>query len=153
MDARSTRRTPRLVIVLALALATIGPMAASPAAAASDNERQLRSMVNDTRDQHDVRRLRMRRFLVQAARRHSQEMAATGVLEHSDDLAAVGEGRDWNIIGENIGYGPSVDLLHDAFLNSPPHRKNELNRVYRDVGVGMAQSADGRYWVTVLFMG
>jgi uncharacterized protein YkwD len=153
MDARTTRRTPRLAIVLTVALATIGPMAASPAAAANDSERQLRSMVNDTRDQHDRRRLEMRRFLVRAARRHSQEMAATGTLEHSDDLESVGDGRDWSIIGENIGYGPSMDILHDAFMDSPPHRQNELNRAFRYVGVGMSRSGDGRIWVTVLFLG
>lgn len=153
MDARQARRSPRLVIVLALALATIGATGSSPAAAANHGERQLRAMVNDTRDHHGRRRLDMRRFLVRAARRHSREMAAAGVLAHSKDLASVGDGRQWRIIGENIGYGPSMDILHEAFLDSPPHRQNELKRAYRYVGVGMAHGADGRIWVTVLFLG
>ena len=46
-----------------------------------------------------------------------------------------------------------MEALHDAFMDSPPHRRNELNRVYRYVGVGMAVGADGRIWVTVLFLG
>jgi uncharacterized protein YkwD len=152
MDARGLRRTPRLAIVFALALATVGPVA-SPAAAANHDERQLRTMVNDTRDRHGVRRLDMRRFLVRAARRHSRKMATTGVLAHSRDLASVGQGREWRIIGENVGFGPSMDILHDAFLDSPPHRRNELKRAYRYVGVGMSRSTDGRIWVTVLFLG
>jgi uncharacterized protein YkwD len=38
-------------------------------------------------------------------------------------------------------------------MDSPAHRRNELNRVYRSVGVGMARGTDGRIWVTVLFLG
>jgi uncharacterized protein YkwD len=153
MGFRFHRGVARLAVLTALTVGLVGPLAAGPAAAANTDERQLQVMVNDTRDKHDVGSLQMRRFLVRAARRHSQEMASTGVLEHTDNLASVGKGRQWKIIGENVGYGPSVDILHDAFLNSPPHRENELNAEYRWVGVGFAQDADGKYWVTVLFMG
>jgi uncharacterized protein YkwD len=152
MDARPSP-APRIALVAALVLALAGPMAASPAAAVNREERQLRSMVNDERDQRRVRTLGMRRFLVRAARNHSRDMASTGTLVHSDDLATVPGDRAWNIIGENIGVGASMDVLHEAFMDSPPHRRNALNRVYRYVGVGMARSADGRIWVTVLFMG
>jgi uncharacterized protein YkwD len=153
MDARSSRWTVRLAIVALISASLAGPLVAASAAAANDDERSLRGMVNDTRHQRDVRRLRMRRFLVRAARHHSRQMASTGSLEHSDDLASVAGDRPWKIIGENIGYGPSMGVLHDAFLDSPPHRQNELNREYRYVGVGMARGADGRIWVTVLFLG
>ena len=153
MGFRFHRGIARLAVLTALTVGLVGPLAAGPAAAANTDERQLQVMVNETRDQHDVGSLQMRRFLVRAARRHSREMASTGVLEHTDNLASVGKGRQWKIIGENVGYGPSVDILHDAFLNSPPHRENELNAQYRWVGVGFAQDSDGKYWVTVLFMG
>jgi len=46
-----------------------------------------------------------------------------------------------------------VDVLHEAFMDSPPHRQNELNREYRHVGVGMAVGDDGLIWVTVLLLG
>jgi uncharacterized protein YkwD len=153
MAARGPRVAAQLVVLVILTVGLVGPLAAGPASAVTDTERQLHVLVNETRDRHQVGSLKIRRFLVRAARQHSQEMASTGVLEHSEDLASVGDGRKWEIIGENIGFGPSVDILHDAFLNSPPHRENELNRKYRWVGVGFAQDADGRYWVTVLFMG
>jgi uncharacterized protein YkwD len=38
-------------------------------------------------------------------------------------------------------------------MDSPPHRRNALNRRYKKVGVGMAVGDDGRIWVTVLFLG
>jgi uncharacterized protein YkwD len=153
MGPRPSRRLARVAIMASVAIALVAPATSGPAAAANGHERQLKSMVNDTRERHDKRRLDMRRFLVRAARRHSREMATSGNLVHSQDLASLGEGREWEIIGENIGYGPSMDILHEAFLDSPPHRQNELNRQYRYVGVGMSTGDDGRIWVTVLFMG
>lgn len=153
MDARPTRAAARLALVAVLSVSLAGPLTAGPAVAANGDERQLRAMVNDVRDERRVRTLKMRRFLVRAARHHSREMAASGTLEHSDDLAAVAGGRPWRIIGENIGYGPSMEVLHEAFMDSPPHRRNQLNEAYRLVGVGTARGADGRIWVTVLFLG
>ena len=154
MGTRSSPRRIARAAVLTLALATlIGPMAANPAAAANSGEKELRTYVNEARDKRGVRELGMRKFLVRAARRHSRQMASSGQLVHSTDLASYVGSRSWSIIGENIGYGPSMDVLHDAFMDSPPHRKNQLNRRYRHVGVGMALGDDGRIWVTVLFLG
>ena len=179
MGTRSPRRIARAA-VFTLALATvIGPTTATLAVAADEpnewtrfevtptaygvvrpssskenaEERELRTYINGARDKRGARRLGMRGFLVRAARRHSRQMAGTGQLVHSTDLASYVGSRDWNILGENIGYGPSMDVLHDAFMDSPPHRKNELNRRYKKVGVGMAVGDDGRIWVTVLFLG
>jgi uncharacterized protein YkwD len=153
MVARSTRRVARLALVAFVVAGLAGSLRVETASAANHDERQLRGMVNEARDRRRVRTLNMRRFLVRAARRHSREMAATATLEHSDDLATVPGDRPWRILGENIGVGSSMEALHDAFMDSPPHRRNELNRVYRYVGVGMAMGADGRIWVTVLFLG
>jgi uncharacterized protein YkwD len=153
MEARSPHRAARAA-VLSLAIAMlVGPMAAGPAAAANHGERELRSYINEVRNDRGVRQLGMRKFLVRAARRHSRQMASTGELVHSQDLAAYAGNRRWKIIGENIGYGPSMDVLHQAFMDSPPHRRNQLNRKYRQVGVGKAVADDGRIWVTVLFLG
>ncbi|MGH2656415.1 MAG: CAP domain-containing protein [Actinomycetota bacterium] len=153
METRSPRRIVRAA-VLTLALATlIGPLAANPAAAANSGEKELRTYVNEARDERGARELGMRKFLVRAARRHSRQMASSGQLVHSTDLASYVGSRSWSIIGENIGYGPSMDVLHDAFMDSPPHRKNQLNRRFRNIGVGMAVGDDGQIWVTVLFLG
>lgn len=152
MDAHPSRKIARVAILAVLSAGLVGPMAAEPAAAANREERQLRALVNEARQNHDVRGLRMRRFLVRAARQHSREMANQAVLAHSDDLASVAGDRPWSIIGENIGVGPSMEILHDAFMDSPPHRRNELNRAFYKIGVGMVRGADGRIWVTVLFM-
>jgi uncharacterized protein YkwD len=154
MDTRSSPRRIARAAVLTLALATlIAPLAASPAAAANSGEKQLRTYINEVRDKRGARELGMRAFLVRAARNHSRQMASTGQLVHSTDLASYAGSRDWDILGENIGYGPSMEVLHDAFMDSPPHRKNQLNRRFRQMGVGMAVGDNGQIWVTVLFLG
>lgn len=153
MESRSPRRAVRAA-VLALAAATlVGTTAATPAVAANSSEAELRTYINEARSNRGARQLGMRTFLVRAARRHSRFMANTGQLVHSTDLASYVGNRSWRILGENIGYGPSMEVLHGAFMDSPPHRRNALNRRYKKVGVGMAVGDDGRIWVTVLFLG
>jgi uncharacterized protein YkwD len=85
-----------------------------------------------------------------ASAANHDERRLRGMVNEARDRRRV---RTWRILGENIGVGSSMETLHDAFMDSPPHRRNELNRVYRYVGVGMARGADGRIWVTVLFLG
>lgn len=153
MGTRSHRRIARAAVLTLALAALISPLAANTAAAANSGEKELRTYINEVRDNRGARELGMKKFLVRAARRHSRQMASTGQLVHSTDLASYAGSRDWNILGENIGYGPSVDVLHEAFMDSPPHRKNQLNKRFRNIGVGMALGDDGRIWVTVLFLG
>lgn len=153
MVVSTPRRAARVAVLALSAMVLAGPLAARPALAANNDERYLRGLVNEARVEHQANPLRMRAFLVRAARRHSRDMAASGQLVHSTELASYAEGHPWSIIGENIGYGPSMEVLHQAFMDSPPHRENELNGQFRQIGVGMAVGDDGRIWVTVLFLG
>lgn len=153
MESRSSRRAIRAAVLTLAAATLLGASTATPAAAENSGEHELRAYINEARSNRGAGELGMRTFLVRAARRHSRLMANTGQLVHSTDLASYVGNRSWRILGENIGYGPSMEVLHDAFMNSPPHRKNALDRRYGKVGVGMAVGDDGRIWVTVLFLG
>lgn len=153
MGTRSPRRIARAAVLTLALAALVSPLAANTAAAANSGEKELRTYINEARDKRGARELGMKKFLVRAARQHSRQMASTGQLVHSTDLASYAGGRDWSILGENIGYGPSMTVLYEAFMDSPPHRKNQLNKRYSYVGVGMALGDDGRIWVTVLFLG
>ncbi|HET7481500.1 MAG TPA: CAP domain-containing protein, partial [Actinomycetota bacterium] len=46
--------------------------------------------------------------------------------------------------------GTEVHSLHRAFMESPPHRANVLDKRFRYLGVGVARDGD-MIWVTVLF--
>lgn len=88
------------------------------------------------------------------ATRHSRQMAARGELFHSswDRLTRELEGTGWQIAGENVGMGPSVDEVQEAFMQSGPHRHNVLLRAFDHAAIGVVES-DGSVWITVVFYG
>ena len=61
------------------------------------------------------------------------------------------EATGWSVLGENVGKGPSVSVLHQAFMESPSHKANILGDFDR-VGVGVGFDAESKMYVTVMFM-
>ena len=77
-------------------------------------------------------------------------MIDANLLHHSTDRQMLDRIIGWDVLGENVGVGGTVESLHDAFMASPPHRHNVLYRQYRRVGVGVGRG-HGRMWVTIIF--
>ena len=63
-------------------------------------------------------------------------------------------GYSGSAMGENIarGYSTSESVV-EAWMNSPGHRSNILNRAFQHLGVGMAGTGGGRNWVQCLGSG
>ena len=116
--------------------------------------RHMLALTNTDRADHDRKALTFNERLSRYARAHSQAMADQGYLSHStgDQLRAALEGYDWELGGENIGVGGSLEGLEQAFMDSPPHRENLLRRVYEHAAIGIVRQ-DGRTWITVIFYG
>ena len=95
--------------------------------------------------------LTVRSDLVAIARRHSQRMADSGTIFHNGNLANEAP-SDWQSLGDNVGMGPSCSDIHNAFMNSPSHRKNILDPKFNFVGVGVVTASDGTLYVTEVFM-
>ncbi len=87
--------------------------------------------------------------LDQIAARHAADMAARGAIFHNGDLGR--QVQNWEALGENVGVGPDVATLHQAFLDSPAHRANIVDARYGDIGIGMASTSDGQLWVVEVF--
>ena len=75
-------------------------------------------------------------------------MAGRSTLYHNPDLTS--DVKNWRWVGENVGYGPDALTVHVAFMNSPAHKANILDRDYTEVGIG-AVTVDGRVWVAEVF--
>ena len=88
------------------------------------------------------------------AKAHSRAMANDGYIYHStgDQLRRALDGYDWELGGENVGVGGSLESLEDAFMASELHRQNILRRVYDHAAVGIVR-ADDQIWITVIFYG
>lgn len=114
---------------------------------------QLFHATNASRGGFGIPKLTLNREMSQVARRHTLVMARAGELFHTGDAGVYLDGMSWHAWGENVGFTPGdVDSVQDAFMDSPPHRTNLLNRGFRHVAIG-AVRVDGVLWVTVFFYG
>jgi len=114
---------------------------------------RLFQATNHSRGRFDVPKLRLNRELSVIARRHSLAMARSGELFHTGNVDVYLHGIEWHTWGENVGYtGGDVESMEKAFMDSPPHRGNILNRAFRQVAIGSVR-VDGTLWVTVFFFG
>lgn len=142
--ARIFRRA--LTVGLATTLLTVG-LGVAPAFAGAES-----SFVNKTnaaRAANGKAPLQVFWDLTDDARAHSKKMANRGELFHNTNLGSVTP--HWQALGENVGVGPSVDLLFDAFMESSGHRKNILGN-FNYIGVGVKTDDQDRIWVTMVFM-
>ncbi|MDQ1585201.1 MAG: hypothetical protein QOJ90_2152 [Actinomycetota bacterium] len=144
-----SKRRLAFLTALALALATFltGAIDAKPAGATT-TEASVTALLNGARSAHGVPRLTVRSDLIAVARAQANRMASQNRLYHNPNL--VRDVRNFRWVGENVGYGPSVALVHNAFMNSPAHKANILDRDYTEVGVG-AVTRNGRVWIAQVF--
>jgi uncharacterized protein YkwD len=92
--------------------------------------------------------------LTRAAEAHSQDMMDRNYFAHETkgSGATFGqrikrEGYSYRLAGENIAWGPgslgSPSSIMREWMGSPGHRKNILNKGFREVGIGVAEGAYG----------
>lgn len=135
-----------ITLGLSLALLTFG-LAVAPAQAGAAGT--FISKMNSERAARGLAPLEVYWDLTDDAKAHSQRMMNRDDLHHNPNLASVTTG--WQALAENVGVGPSVDSLHQAFMDSPSHKKNIVGN-YNYVGVGVVKESDTKMWVTVVFM-
>jgi hypothetical protein len=139
-------RIRRVVAIVAIGAAFLATVVA-PSLASEENG--FVSRINASRSAAGLQPLQVYWDLVDDARAWSAHMAEVDTLSHNPNLGSVTSG--WFALGENVGVGPSVDVLHDAFMNSPGHRANILGD-YNYVGAGVVWASDTKMYVTVVFM-
>jgi len=105
------------------------------------------ALVNQERASRGLHALEVSAELASVARRHSGRMAQQQRLHHNPSLSSEVSYRK---VGENVGYGETVDQVHRAFMASSGHRGNVLSPDYTQIGVGVAWR-DGTLWVTEVF--
>jgi hypothetical protein len=124
---------------------------ANPAHAdTASNEADFVARINALRASHGAGPLSVNGTLTSVARSWASHMAAAGGLSHNPSLSSQAP-SDWTRLGENVGMGPSVDVLQQAFTNSSAHYANMVNPAFTSIGVGVVQSG-GTLYVTEDFM-
>ncbi|MEU6988086.1 CAP domain-containing protein [Streptomyces sp. NPDC046324] len=129
------------------------PKAGGGGAAAQVIE-QVVTLANTEREKVGCSPLRADGRLHESAQAHADDMADRDYYAHTTP-----EGRDagdritaagytWSSWAENIHRGPKtpVEAMED-WMNSDGHRRNILNCSFKDLGVGVALTSNGPWWV------
>lgn len=139
-----------LAAILITATAGFVLSASQPASAADPaSEAAFVNDINAFRNSRGVGSLQTHSVLTAKAQEWAAHMAATNCLCHSTLTDGISVG--WRKLGENVGRGPSVDSLHNAFVASAAHQANMLDGQFRYVGIGVAYGF-GQMWVAEVFM-
>jgi len=141
------RRATRTRLACFALLAAVVVMALG---ACSPEEDRATQLLNDSRTSAGLPALPTNIDLYLKAQAWSQQLARDQRLYHSD--LASGNGYHWCRLGENVGYGYSIEQVHNAFMNSPGHRANILDMGFNRIAVGVTRDSGGRYWVVQEFM-
>jgi len=107
--------------------------------------RQLFEQVNAARKADGLPLLTWDDALARAALWHAQVMAARGFLAHQFPGETNLRGRArragirYNWLAENVAQGRDPNRIHQALMNSPPHRANLLDVKLNSVGICVAE--------------
>ena len=142
----------KLFTVVALATFAAGFVTAPSAGAdAATEASRFVSLLNQLRASKGLAPLAVDPALTAMAANWSDHMAAAGGISHNPNLANLAP-SNWQTLGENVGMGPTVQSIHDAFVASPHHYENLVNASYGYVGIAVTDS-NGTIFVTEDFMG
>ncbi len=131
----------------------------------SYEEQRMVDLVNSERRSRGLSTLKINPLLVRVARQHSREMFEKRYFDHESPtpglhspmdryISVLGRMPTWACLAENLFYSSVTDpdLGHRCLMESPPHRQNILASDFNEIGVGMFQSPDGKFWVTQIFL-
>jgi uncharacterized protein YkwD len=148
-------RVLRLLTILGVIAAFAVPVASASHSHSGLAARSVVAQINTIRAQHGLRPLRLVHPLTAAAGQHSAEMGTRGYFSHdSADGTAFwkriegfygSRGYSYWSVGENLLWssGPlSPDEAVTMWMNSPPHRKNLLDKHWRQIGLAVKEFAD-----------
>jgi uncharacterized protein YkwD len=128
-----------------------------------NDEFQIHYLVNNERRKKGLGDLYWEESLARLARNYSRQMARESFFSHYDrdgntvvERAQSSNIGGWSKIGENLffceGYDNFDALAVRGWMNSSEHRRNILDRQFDGTGIGIAQTRDGRIYITQVFI-
>jgi uncharacterized protein YkwD len=128
-----------------------------------DLEKKVFALINNIRRINNLSELVWDERVAAIARTHSTDMAEKSFFSHRgfngsmiDDRADSGGLGRWRAIGENIaynrGYAKPPEFAVECWMKSQGHRENLLDARWKETGIGIAQSGDGAYYFTQVFL-
>lgn len=122
--------------------------------------KQVAKLTDEFRKKNGLGPLKWNRRLSAAAQAYAERMSKEDFFDHNaPDGTSPGErissqGYKWKTWGENIAAGQSLpEKVVEAWIKSPEHKANLLNKDYKEIGVGYAEGKSAQfgdkypYWV------
>jgi uncharacterized YkwD family protein len=130
------------------------PKQDTQASNASGFEKQVIDLTNQERKKNGLDALKMDGELSNVAEMKSEDMKEQNYFSHTSPTYGSpfemmeNFGVDYSTAAENIAVGQKTpESVVNAWMNSPGHRKNILNKQVTHIGVGTAKDASqGIYW-------
>lgn len=111
------------------------------------NQEALLLATNNDRRANTAQALSLNPKLIEAAQLKAADMAQKNYWSHTSPSGkqpwdfVTQTGYQYQLLGENLAYGfTSADDVLNAWMHSPEHKTNVLERSYNQVGFGVAQS-------------
>ena len=163
--------------VIAAAALTVVPLTASSAALAAPAAQQgapaaaaavpaqvtsegaqyadtVLNKVNELRSSLNLQPVTRYQELDAVAQDWSEQQAAANNMSHRPDFTSVYP-KGWTTGSENVAWrtagGDTGALIFEQWLNSPGHYKNMTDPNVNSIGIGFAQTSDGRWYATQNF--
>ncbi len=150
---------PRMNRVRAIAAGLLGATAlvaipltqVAQASASGTYENSVYANTNVQRAKYDRVKLNGAKCLDTFAERQAAKMAKEQRMYHQQ-LGPILTTCKLSMVGENVAYGyANGKAAVSAWMRSPGHKANILNKNYRLIAVGAAQDEDGRWYVAQVF--
>lgn len=129
----------------------------SAALAINAQQRHALDLLNADRAAHGLPPLRFNIALSRLAENYAQDMIKRDFFSHTSPEGLTPfermrkHGIPFNYAGENLAFNASIRDAQQAFMDSPSHRANILNKNYTQVGIGVKEGRNGRTYVVQEF--
>jgi uncharacterized protein YkwD len=135
------------VLRLAIAALLVLMMGSTLTSCQSSEQARVAQLVNQTRAEYGRSTLRDNLQLDQKAQAWAEYLARRNALSHSNLPSGIT--YQWRSLAENVGYGGSIEQVHEAYLDSPGHRANILDPRWNYMGTGVAWRGNRVFTVQV----
>jgi len=132
------------VRIFTFALLSFGPVL--PAFSSAITEQNIISLTNESRQQFSVAVLTENQILDKAAQAKADDMLAKGYFAHNSPDGRTpwdfitSAGYSYLMAGENLAVNfTEAESVETAWMNSPGHKANILNKNFQDIGIGISQ--------------
>lgn len=132
------------VKIFILTVVSFGPIL--PAFSSAITQENIINLTNQSRVEYGLQNLKQNNLLQKAAQAKAEDMLAKSYFAHNSPDGRtpwnfiVAAGYNYIMAGENLAVNyTEAENVESAWMNSPGHKANILNKDFEEIGIGIAQ--------------